>query len=359
MKKIAIITLTKNANYGNVLQNIALQEALRGIGYEAETIINRSKSSLFLQEDKSIVKKGKNLAKFILNRNGYRDFRKRNKAFLKCCKDHVKYSHVYYEEGKFSGQIEYDYYITGSDQVWNPFFGMASDFELLGFAPAGRKLSYSASFGVSNINAISENEKERIAKRLSELNAVSVREESGKKLVEELTGKECKVHVDPTMLMTSDYWEKMCRKPCFNVPSGYILVYMLGQITDEYNSVIQELSQKKQAKVINALEGACRFIDPLQFIWLIQNAEAVCTDSFHASVFSILFHKEFHIFSRKDNHADQSSRFVSLLKTVGISEYGTIYDGRITENKIDWQTVDQNLDKERKRGREYLSANLL
>lgn len=357
MKKIAIITLTKNANYGNVLQNIALQEALRKIGSEPETIINRTRSELFFQAE-SKTKRIKNIAKIILNRNGFRDFQKRNNVFLKCCKKHIKYSDIYYNNGHFSRIPDYDYYVAGSDQVWNPFFGMATDFELLSFAPVGKKLSYSASFGVSSIDTIPDNMKERIAAGLKELNAVSVREESGIKLVSELSGKECTVHVDPTMLMTKYYWEQLCSKPRFNVPSEYILVYMLGQITSEYDNMIKELSQEKKAHIINALEGSCRFIDPLQFIWLIKNAQTVCTDSFHASVFSILFHKEFYIFPRKDNHADQSSRFVSLLKTAGISEYGTIVDGKITENRIDWQIVDQNLEKERDRGFEYLSSNL-
>ena len=85
-------------------------------------------------------------------------------------------------------------------------------------------------------------------------------------------------------------------KPKFNLKKPYILVYMLGEISAEYQTTIKKLAKQNNAEIINALKGKCKFINPLEFIWLINNATYVCTDSFHASVFSIIFHTEFVLF---------------------------------------------------------------
>lgn len=101
-------------------------------------------------------------------------------------------------------------------------------------------------------------------------------------------------------------------KPKFNLKKPYILVYMLGEISAEYQTTIKKLAKQNNAEIINALKGKCKFINPLEFIWLINNATYVCTDSFHASVFSIIFHTELYIFNRRDQHANQNSRFLPI-----------------------------------------------
>lgn len=78
-------------------------------------------------------------------------------------------------------------------------------------------------------------------------------------------------------------------KPKFNLKKPYILVYMLGEISAEYQTTIKKLAKQNNAEIINALKGKCKFINPLEFIWLINNATYVCTDSFHASVFRLYF----------------------------------------------------------------------
>ena len=96
MKKVGIITLTKNANYGNVLQNIAMQKIVNELGFEAETILNLTNSPLFNKKNFSFA----NLVKWILNYNGYRENEKRNENFRKCCSKNLQYSNVTYNNGK-------------------------------------------------------------------------------------------------------------------------------------------------------------------------------------------------------------------------------------------------------------------
>ena len=98
MKKVGIITLTQNANYGNVLQNIAMQKIVSELGFEAETILNLTNSTLFNKKFFSFA----NLVKWMLNYNGYRENEKRNENFRKCCSKNLQYSDVTYNNGRFT-----------------------------------------------------------------------------------------------------------------------------------------------------------------------------------------------------------------------------------------------------------------
>lgn len=355
MKKVGIITLTKNANYGNVLQNIAMQKIVNELGFEAETILNLTNSPLFNKKNFSFT----NLVKWILNYNGYRENEKRNENFRKCCSKNLQYSNVTYNNGRFSKEpTGYEYFITGSDQVWNPTFGFATEFELLGFVPKNRKISYAASLGVDNLDMLSESRKDDIRHYLAEFSSISVREDSGERIVRNLCSTPVETHVDPTLLLKRQEWEILAIKPKFNLKKPYILVYMLGEISAEYQTAIKKLAKQNNAEIINALKGKCKFINPLEFIWLINNATYVCTDSFHASVFSIIFHTKLYIFNRRDQHANQNSRFTSLLRQCGIQKDKVIYKKNLEDSSIDWECVDKYIEKERERSFEYLKKAL-
>ena len=352
MKKIAIVTLTKNANYGNILQNIALQHVLQARGYLPETIINYSGSTLFNDNSSS---RPIQFLKWATNYHNFRDIEKRNRVFRECISKHIKYSPVTYKNGQFSGPLDYDYYITGSDQVWNPAFGLATDFELLKFVPRHKKMSYAASFGVSDLESCSVDRQKDIASALSTYEDISVREESGKRIIENLINVPTCVNIDPTMLLNGEEWSEYSESLPFKTPGKYVLVYMLGSITEEYESSIKELAQRQGFAIVNALKGKYNFINPLQFIWLVQHAECICTDSFHASVFSVLFHRPFYIFTRHDQHADQSSRFDSLLEVCGLS-YKHV--NVVSPKPIDWEEVDSHLNNNRINSIQYLEKRI-
>ena len=116
----------------------------------------------------------------------------------------------------------------GSDQVWNPKFDRLSDVDLLSFATPEQRISFSASFGISELP---ENSKEKAKRELEKFKAISVREDRGKEIVEELTErKDVQVLVDPTMLLTSEEWDKVAKKPEQLKTDKYILNYFLGEI---------------------------------------------------------------------------------------------------------------------------------
>ena len=351
MKKIGIITLTRNPNYGNVLQNVAMQKIIKELGYVPETIINMNNTSLFKG------KRGvKNKIKVLINRNHAGTEERRRKNFLSCCKQYVKYAKGIYigNTSKFN-QEDYYCFIVGSDQVWNPYFGFATDFEFLQFTDENKRISYSASFGVSDISNLDEEKMKVIKNGIEKMHSLSVRERSGQNIVSKFTNRKSEVHIDPTMLLSATEWEVLAKKPRKKMPAKYVLIYMLGSVTEEYQNAISDLKIEYSAEVINILDNTFRTLDPLEFIWMIKNSECICTDSFHATVFSILFHKKFFIFNRVDEHENQNDRFVTLLDMCGI-EY-TI--GEIKYRKEpSWNKVDALINAERERSMHYLENEL-
>ena len=347
--KIAIITITKSANLGNVLQNFALQKVINDCGYEVETIKNLTGSLLFVDNRRTSLK---NWLQLLFNYHGYRRTYYRNRIFRLFCNDNIKYGEVTYNNGVFSGPYNYDLYIVGSDQVWNPCFGLATDYELLNYFPFDRCGSYAASFGISDFNSISIDKKEHILESLLKFRSISVREDSGKNIIENLVGVPCYVHLDPTMLLTGSDWRKYELRPSGSIPGKYIIVYLLGHQTDEYKSKIRMLSNRMGASIVDLFDNKWFNLNPFEFLWMIENAACICTDSFHAVVFSILYHKQFFIFKRVDDNADQSSRFYTLLNTCGIKQSQCDIDNTI--ETINWDEVDTMLETKRSESMAYI-----
>lgn len=345
MKKIGIVTLTKNPNYGNALQNIAMQWILRKMGTNPQTIVNYDGSSLFVYKGNI-----RYYAKMILNKHNMRAKDKRRIQFLKCLTKYVEFSKAFWMNNHIQNfdSDSYDYFITGSDQVWNPFFGVASSFEMLDFVPSDKRISYAASFGVNSLNGLDESKTNFIAQSLRKFNSVSVREEAGVEIVRELSGVKAELCLDPTMLMTPEEWDDLLEKPKQKLPNRYIAVYMLGDITAEYEKNISSIAEAKEAEVINLLTDKFFYLNPLEFAWIIKNALFVCTDSFHATVFSILYHRNFKIFDRKDKHENQNSRFDTLLSICGI----------IDSDNINWNATEECISLERERSINYLKNAL-
>lgn len=354
MKKIAIVTLTKNPNYGNVLQNIALQYILKAYGCETETIINYAGSSLFY--------KGVHLKKKIKTLLNYKRLflgEVRRVRFLKCCKKHIKYSAAYYDGKKICGDISsYDIFIAGSDQIWNTNFGLATSYELLEFAPVGKRYSYAASFGLSNINSASSIHKEKISQALDKFESISVREDDGKVIVDSLSKNNAYVHLDPTMLIKREEWDALVKPPRHCPDKPYILLYMLGNISEHRMEQIKILAQKYNAVIINILDNRFKTLDPLEFVWMVKNSEFIVTDSFHATVFSIIYRKRFAVMDRDDSFENQNSRFVTLFRMAGIEGNICAENMDIAECEIEWDIVDKNLCKRRNEAIKYLETIL-
>ena len=310
MKKVGILTINDDRNYGNRLQNYAVQETLNKYGVIVETIHNQ-KGDVGIKRLKKVFKSFvKKLLFFKKNCKRYNNFMKFNKK--------IRYSSIYIDEYNCSNKLnkKYDYFFFFFYQVWNPNFGRMSDIDFLLFSDRKKRNSIAASFGISNLP---EELKDYYKLRLSEMNNISVREERGKEMIEELTGrKDVEVLVDPTMLLTSDEWNKVCKKPkqLSNLKKDkYILNYFLGGLSDKRKQEINRVALEYNCEIINILDKRDSFYScgPSEFLYLEKNAFLICTDSFHSSVFAIIYNRPFVVFEREGKNKGLSSRIDTLL----------------------------------------------
>lgn len=323
IKKIAIATLV-GQNQGNRLQNYALQKVLADVtGARVET--------LRVPYGPSLIKRvTKNVLRPIMPR-------KRWARFSSFDNQHVRYAKKSIVDLSL-GSEGYDLYFIGSDQVWNPSFDNTSEGEYLPQVEKRKKCAYAASFGVSEIT---EN-RGRTAWLLSQIGRISVREDAAANIVEGLIGVRPQIVLDPTMLLKAADWEAIAEKPKMDVPSdGYILKYALGRNVPDNKAL--DAAGETNCAIID-LQDENLPVGPSEFVWLIAHAKFVCTDSFHASVFSVLFHTPFAIFERISVNKDMSSRFDTLCETLGLGGRRVRNEGGLAE-PVDWQNVDGKLER--------------
>ena len=305
--KIGIVTLYGNSNYGNKLQNYAVQELYREHGYEAETI----------------VAKRKNWKKTIKAALKWFDIPEKRREIALACfsKNYLRVREIKSQNGLFDAAIakEYEFISVGSDQVWNPLIRKKEkDNFFLRFAERNQRICLSPSIGTDYIPQ--ECQREYI-KGLAGFPYLSCREEEGAKLIQEVTKKDCYHAIDPTLAISKDKWlrfEKKCE-----VQKPYLLLFFLGDISNETKRIIDIIKTKFKLSVICPSDKHSRYycITPNQFIYLIDHAEIVLTDSFHATAFSINMNTPFYVFNRRSNQAvseKMSSRIVSLTRKTGL-----------------------------------------
>ena len=366
-KTAAIITLYGNNNYGNKLQNYAVQEVLKKMGLDVITIKNvpelNIKDKYFLRAIHYYYRK------FIHNRilhddlytdNQYNKNADRTKNFI-IFDRYINKSKKYFNFFDCSN-YKFDYYFVGSDQVWNPFFGLF-DFGFLDFVEDNsKKISFSASIGVDNIP---DDEKSKFKDSVSKFKLLSLREEKGKETVEKLTGrKDIEVLIDPTMLLTQKEWDKVMNKPkqLDDIKNGkYILNYFLGELSDSRRNEIEKVAKINDCHIINILDKDDLFYTcgPSEFLYLEKHAFLICTDSFHSSVFAILYNKPFVIFDREDKEENMNSRIDTLINKFKLKNRR--YNGKnITKENLNYDYTEayKVLEKERKKSIDFLERAL-
>ena len=348
MKKIAILTITNSGmNFGNRLQNYALQQALKKCGADVRTIRSAKslKNSLFLSQCrryvKSIVKYSKRRGIYSWFENSYIDYDEK-----------VRFENI--NESEFADR--YDAFVAGSDQVWNPNFHFNSDFEFATFAPKKKRFSYAASIGVSDVT---DEQKPAFVKNLKGMQSISVRESESVDLVERLTGIRPYLHIDPTMLLDADDYFRIEEKPDYDIPEKYLFMYYLGNISEEYQAKVKEIADKRGLKIIKFTEtpGEPYYnMGPQHFLYLIHHAEYICTDSFHGTVFSILFGKKFAIFTRQDKDVPMNARIETLVGTFGLEDRLIGNLGEDYFKEIDFDRVYKVLGEKKKEAFAYLEG---
>lgn len=354
--KINEITIIDNNNYGNRLQNYAVQEFIkREMKCEIQTINNTpilNKKSNRIEEAGRIVKYIKVKLQEKLKRKT-----KRKKLFLEFNKK-INITKRIFKIYKTKQYENNDFYIVGSDQVWNPKFSRLRDFDLLNFTNSRNKIAFSASFGISKLP---EEEKEKTKKALKNFKQIAVREEAGKKIVEQLTGRtDIEVLVDPTMLLTNEEWDKVAKKPEQLNFSKYILNYFLGELSFQRKKEIERIAKENDCEIINILDKNSPFYQtgPSEFLYLEKNAFFICTDSFHSSVFAILYDRPFIIFEREDRTENMNSRIETLLSKFELQDRK--FKGEIRKENLEhnYKKAYEILEKERIKARKFLKKAL-
>ncbi len=344
-EKIGIITLNyKGCNYGNALQAYALCKVFDRLGYNAEQIefcTDTLQKQLSKKQEliKLLRKSPFNFFKYMI----CYPFKKINQKLFKS-KDRyasnviiqermqafnrfftlIPHSKDFYTKQTICDSIsQYDYFVTGSDQVWNMEFCSSTHF--LDFVPKSvPKFSYAASIA---LNSLTSEQEQWVEKYLVDFTGISVREQQAVKLIENIVPQKPVVSLDPTLLLDEKEWDNIAESPV--VKGNYVFCYFLSP-----NRRNRELSYKfaksmgLKVVMIPYVSNSFNHFDnkysdefvfkasPEKFISLIKHATYICTDSFHASVFSLIYKKNFFVFPRGPKK-DMSSRIDTLLQQFG------------------------------------------
>lgn len=352
--KVAIYTI-QSMNYGNRLQNYAVQSVLKGLGNDVYTLRTQSadeKKKMFIDRHPGLKWAGpaipaisclSHVWKILFRRDIIHYFEVFDLRIRKTT-DYIGYLDYFIRN--------YDAIIVGSDQVWNINFDFISNNAFLPF-PNQRKIAFSASFGVENIPFNSQ-----IANCLNNFKSLSVRETAGARIIKSLTGRDSTVLVDPTMLLTREEWRKVARKPK-GAEDGYVLTYFLSPKCDAAKAKLEEIrGGRKVYELLNPDDKTVGVAGPSEFLWLFDHADLILTDSFHACVFSFLFNKPFVVYDRNWEEGNMNSRLETLLDKFHIERK---YVGSGLKNDIwehDYIEGYQQLDFERKKAKEFLKKAL-
>lgn len=322
--KAGVITFHSAHNYGASLQTWALQEALKKLGVEPcvihyhPDIIDRlyraPKQDTFAKKRRYLMKKR--------YRNTVRQQWEKYEKYQNFLQEHLQLVGDFTDyESLSSARLGLDAYITGSDQVWNSdHIGGFDPAYFLNFAePGKRRISYAASVGRDYIYA---QYRKSIQESLKDFTAISIREESTRPAIEELAGQPVSVVADPTLLLQKEDYERL-RKPVER-RGRYILVYMMEK-NDALISFANRISitlgipviQRRRQRIFKNELYNFASDTPDEFLSEVEGAEFVLTNSFHGTVFSIIYEKPFISML----HTSTGSRTSDLLKSLGLEDH--------------------------------------
>lgn len=373
--RIGIITMYYGStNYGGLLQAYALEEVLRELGYDCEQIsyqrssgkiINAKKVKKLIFDKKAVLI----IKKIIIVVRRYMIYfftKKRLQERNELChrfRSLIPHSKVYTEENIKECIDDYDVFICGSDQIWNPFWW--TDGYLLGFVPKGKKkIAYAPSIARQQLSL---DELNYLVQKIKDFNALSLRESTLIPILQKSVGRDIFHAIDPTLLLGREKYVGLIGEPI--VKERYILVYLLGN-NSHYKHIIRKFAEREKMKlvyipyvgefgILDACYGKQKIYSagPIEFLNLINNAGYVITDSFHCTVFSIIFEKKFYNLKRDSDKkaSSMNDRLEVLLKSFGIDSRE--FDGK-TENllEIDYAAVRKKMCEYQEASMNYLKS---
>lgn len=366
---IGILTFQSSNNFGAILQAYALQQSIEKLGGTCIIInyISPTKSGWYKAVDFSTKKSLKHNIKQIFKLPNLAYINKKNRQINAFKSNNLKIANEIFigSTDELSSYFNtFDVVVVGSDQVWN--FNNTSfdktyflDFEKNTF----KKTSYAASFGMDSIPEDVKGEYKRL---LSSFSAISVREDSGRGIISNLTNIEPAVSLDPTLLLDDNDWKRLV--PTLQkkiIKESYLLIYTIGR-DKNIEDIAQYVSKQMNLKIVRIMKdfrdefSSYKNVNPSieEFLSLFYNAEYVLTNSFHGVAFSINFKKEFFVYLNPNNKAN--TRIENILK---ITELGDrlVSSGKqvLEKNKISYPRVISLLDIERQKSIRYIENNII
>lgn len=340
--KIGIVTVFNGNNYGAFLQAFSLEKYLEEKGHEVVFVKNNARN-LHMMCLKKIIKKALNG-----ELHGYKFQLRKRDQFLKCVK-RFKVCNI-----KMTSAL--DLIILGSDEIWNIkrknisrypiFFGVGlNNSNIISYAPS-INVSHKEDFG-KYPDCIAS---------IRKLKNISVRDCYSKKVIESLLGdREICIVTDPTLLHDREFYSNHMKEK--ETPNSFILVYSYGtHLKKETIAEIVEFSKMKKLKMISILEYFewCDYNiapSPFEMLYYFFKADYIVTDTFHGTIFSVIYNKNFVVASKS------SVKIIEFLKEIGLQNRVLDRVGKISillGNGIDYSTVNMNVQTKRENSKQYL-----
>lgn len=355
--KTATITYHSVYNYGAVLQTYALQQAQLNMSIDYVIIDYSAENNKIYTNIK-----GKTLKIFIINilriletAINIKTIKGRAKNFNEFSHKRLHLTRKYHDyEDLKNDPPEVDWYIAGSDQLWNVSVTMKDAFFLDFAPPNAKRATYAVSMGSYQVPLKYKN---RMFELISKFDAISVREEETQKFVENLLNKSdfVKLNLDPVFLLSKEDWTAFGKVR--EIGFKYILCYPLAghRFMNEALKKLKHLTGYKVVVITTDLlvrikgDVYIKNASPEEFIYLVQHAEYVLTASFHGTAFSALFEKKFYSFL-----GSSPARITGLLKRLGIENRIARCIDDINTDEIDFTHSNVMISKEIENSKEYL-----
>ena len=256
--------------------------------------------------------------------------------------------------------LDFDIFIAGSDQIWNPRLGGFKPVYFLKFVPENRrKISYAASFGIGTLN---EEELQELSYLIADFDSLSCRENSGTYILKNLKHNAITV-IDPVFLITANYWHSISDKCILEkLPQKFVLTYFLSPLNQK-RTIVASITNMKHVDLSTELDASCQSIiaiGPEQFLSLICNCNLLITDSFHGMAFALIFHKNFYVVPRHINDPNsQNARIENLLEQFELKDrWLADFKLPVKNENIDYEKVSRLMQISIEKSSKWLISQL-
>lgn len=362
-KNVLIVTMPSSDNYGNRLQNYATQHFLTELGYGCRTLRVREGEHWDGSVAKEVPLHAKLTPAHIKNYLARKRvqtyvtddalYRERLERFASFDRRYVAMTDYFAGLSNLPlGDIrKYDFAVCGSDQIWNPTYHFLELF-YLNFIPEHKRVALSPSIG---IDRVAPHYQPYMRAGISKIPYLSVREQSGADIIAALTGRSAEVLQDPTLWTGAQAWREISAPPA-NVPEKpYLLCYFLGEQSKAYRRRVERYASKNGLGIVSIADRkqpeyyTC---DPSEFLYLVEHASLICTDSFHGVAFSLIFQVPFVTFERT-NGKSMGTRITGIMQHVGVDRRceAVAYENAL---QMDFSGVGEILQRDREAATRYL-----